>query len=334
MSNPVNTNVIALRNPPMLFSDTFSVGGGGSPITPLIRTPVGPVRGQGDGVHPRRHVRVGVSGAGDLVEQLGGYGVDADQTTGARVLGDHRGAVGRHLGQRETGVGQVGDLGEEGEVAAGGLGAALDDVSGDHRAGQCVVIVTAPTEVRGGGPDDHRGVGDPPGDHHVGPGPQTVRDAPAAQVGIRRQRRTQTEFGGARLQVVTLDVGHPGRDAQALRQGAYRVGQPGGIQPAGVGDDAHAALVSQSQAVLELGQEGLGVTAFGAFHPVAAQDQHGQFGQVVPGDVVDVAAGEHLAHRRVPVAVETGAVRDPDGVQSCHAHPPGIGVNTTNQPVG
>ena len=31
MSRPVSTNVMALRNPPMLFSDTFSVGGGGSP---------------------------------------------------------------------------------------------------------------------------------------------------------------------------------------------------------------------------------------------------------------------------------------------------------------
>ena len=42
MSRPVSTNVIALRKPPMLFSDTFSVGGGGSPRTPLIRTRSGP----------------------------------------------------------------------------------------------------------------------------------------------------------------------------------------------------------------------------------------------------------------------------------------------------
>jgi hypothetical protein len=42
MSRPVSTNAISLRNPPMLFSDTFSVGGGGSPLTPLIRTRSGP----------------------------------------------------------------------------------------------------------------------------------------------------------------------------------------------------------------------------------------------------------------------------------------------------
>ena len=38
MSSPVSTNVIALRKPPMLFSDTLSVGGGGSPRTPSMRT--------------------------------------------------------------------------------------------------------------------------------------------------------------------------------------------------------------------------------------------------------------------------------------------------------
>ena len=38
MSKPVSTNVTELRNPPMLFSDTLSVGGGASPITPLTRT--------------------------------------------------------------------------------------------------------------------------------------------------------------------------------------------------------------------------------------------------------------------------------------------------------
>ena len=42
MSKPVSTNVIALRNPPMLFSETLRVGGGGSPVTPLIRTRSGP----------------------------------------------------------------------------------------------------------------------------------------------------------------------------------------------------------------------------------------------------------------------------------------------------
>ena len=88
----------------MLFSETFSVGGGGSPRHPADPHPVGAVGGQFDGVHPGRDIRVGVAGAGDLVEQLRGDGVDADQPAGARMLGDHRRAVGVDLGQRETGV--------------------------------------------------------------------------------------------------------------------------------------------------------------------------------------------------------------------------------------
>lgn len=66
-------------------------------------------------------------------------------------------------------MGEVGDLGEERVIATGGLRAALDDVPGRDRSGQLVVVVAAPAEVRGGGPDDDRGVGDPTGDHDVCP---------------------------------------------------------------------------------------------------------------------------------------------------------------------
>ena len=51
------------------------------------------------------------------------------------VLGDHRGPVGGHLGDREPRVLQPGNLGEEREVAAGGLRPALDHVPRHHGAG-------------------------------------------------------------------------------------------------------------------------------------------------------------------------------------------------------
>ena len=78
------------------------------------------------------------------------------------------------------------------------------------------------------------------------------------------------------------------------------------------------------------------------FHPVAAQDQHGEFGQVVAGEVVQLAAGQHLPHRRQPVAVEPRAVADAhrpfaeadfSGAPSkatATVNPPRV----TNQPVG
>ena len=42
MSSPVSTKVVEFRNPPMVLSDTFADDGGGSPVTPLIRTRSGP----------------------------------------------------------------------------------------------------------------------------------------------------------------------------------------------------------------------------------------------------------------------------------------------------
>ena len=72
------------------------------------------------------------------------------------------------LGDREPGVAEVGDLGEERVVAAGGLGAALQDVPGDGGAGQGVVVGGLPAEVRRRRADDQRGVGDAAGDDDVG----------------------------------------------------------------------------------------------------------------------------------------------------------------------
>src|SRR5699024_5620986 len=104
-------------------------------------------------------------------------------------------------------------LGEEGEVAAGGLGAALDDVTGRGGAREGVEVRTPPTEVGDGRTDDDRGVGDPPGDDDVGAGGHGPGDAEAAEIGVRTQRCTEPELGRARGEVVTADVGDGGGEA-------------------------------------------------------------------------------------------------------------------------
>ena len=146
----------------------------------------------------------------------------------------------------------------------------------------------------------------------------------------------QAEFFGSGGQVVAVDVGDPYRHAQPLRQRAYGVGEPGGIQAAGVGDDAHPAVLCQSQTLLELGQEGFGVAAFGMLHPVTTEDQHGQLGQVVTGQVVEFAANQHFAHRGEPVTVEARAVPDTNWSRGTRRrrHPCTPSVGRTNQPVG
>ena len=108
-------------------------------------------------------------------------------------------------------------------------------------------------------------------------------------------------------------MGHRDGDAQFLGEPADGLGQTGRVQSAGVGDDPHATVVGDAEALLELCQEGPRVAALGVLHPVAAQDEHGQFGKVIAGQIVQFTAGQHLVHRVEAVAVEAGAVADPYG---------------------
>ena len=140
--------------------------------------------GQPDRVEAGGDVGAQVAGRIDLVEQLRGDRPHGDLAAGAVVLAYDRRAVGRDLGPREAGPVHALHFGEERVVAAGGLGAALDDVPGRHRAGQDVPVVDRPVVVPGGGTADHRRVGDSPGHHDVGAAAQGLGDSPAAQVGV------------------------------------------------------------------------------------------------------------------------------------------------------
>lgn len=99
-----------------------------------------------------------------------------------------------------------------------------------------------------------------------------------------------------------------------LRQLPYGGGKSGRVQSARVGDDPHAPLVGEPQALLQLPQEGLRVTGVRVLHPVPAEDEHGQLGEIVTGQDVERAAGEHLAQCVEAVTVEAGGVPDPQYV--------------------
>ena len=94
-------------------------------------------------------------------------------------------------------MGEVGDLGEERIVTAGGLRPALDDVARGDRARQPVVVGATPAVVCGGRPDDDRRVGDAAGDDDVRAGVQAVDDAPRSEVGVGRQRRAPPDVAAA-----------------------------------------------------------------------------------------------------------------------------------------
>ena len=185
--------------------------------------------------------------------------------------------------------------------------------------------VGRPAVVGDRGADDEGGVGDPAGDHDVGALAQGGGDAEAAEVGVGGERAVEAEVGGAAPQVVALDVGDRGVEAEAAGDLAQPVGQPGRVEAAGVADDRDAPLERQAEAVLELADEGARVAERGVLHRVLAEDQHGQLGEVVAGEAVEAlpvgGALEHLAHRREAVAVEAGAVADAEGPRgSLRAH--------------
>ena len=179
---PVSANVMELRQPPWRLAVTLRVDGGGSPRTPRDAHPVGPVRGERNGVEPGHGVGAQVARAADLVEELCGHGPHRHRAARPRVLGDHRGPVRMHLGQREADPFPVRHLLEEGVVAAAALGAALDHVAGHHCPGDGVEIVVRPAEGVQGRTDDEGGVGHAARDDHL-------------RAGLRARRRSGAPGG-------------------------------------------------------------------------------------------------------------------------------------------
>ena len=143
--SPVSTNVIRLR----IAAVEVDAHLGGWRRRRAANTadphPVGTVVGELDRVEAGDDVGVEVLGRADLVEQLRGDGADVDQAAGAGVLGDDRravaatSAIGKPGGSDGSGISS-----KKRVVAAGGLGAALDDVAGDDGAGQRVPVVECP----------------------------------------------------------------------------------------------------------------------------------------------------------------------------------------------
>ncbi|MCY1423761.1 hypothetical protein D9M71_394840 [compost metagenome] len=136
-----------------------------------------------------------------------------------------------------------------GEIAAGALRAAFDDVPGECGLGQPVVVVPGPAEFVHQGGADHRAVHHPAGDDDVRAEPQRLGDARRAEVGVgryahRRQRlaaehfHAAGEFAEARQQVVADQHGDLQRDAGLRTGGGQRGGAGLRIDPAGIADDA------------------------------------------------------------------------------------------------
>ena len=74
-----------------------------------------------------------------------------------------------------------------------------------------------------------------------------------------------------RAHVVALDVGDLRVEAEAAGDLADLVGEAGGVEAAGVGDDLHAPLEREAEAVLDLADEGARVAQRGVLELVLAR---------------------------------------------------------------
>ncbi len=126
------------------------------------------------------------------------------------MLRDRGRAIGLDLGDGKSRADEIVEFGEERIVSAGRLGTAFDDVPGDNSTRECIDVFRSPTEVGGGGTDDHRCVGDSPGHDDIGSGVEAPRNAPRTEIRVGGQRARvglETELVDASEEIVAFDMG-------------------------------------------------------------------------------------------------------------------------------
>jgi len=218
-----------------------------------------------------------------------------------------------------------------GEQPARGLAAAFDDVAGQAATRQRVVIGGRPAKGIHQHAQRHRRIDAAAGDDDLRTRVQRGLDRQRAQVGVGgqhpgRQRRAALQLAHRRLgaaqlvdqraHVVARDHGDLHRHAQFGRQRAQRVGATFGVDAAGVADDADAMChhVVEHAAHRHRDETG-GVAQLGLFQPRASQDRHGEFGQVVEHQKVDLPAGHQLRRADAGVAPEARGAANAHGAR-------------------
>ncbi len=228
-------------------------------------------------------------------------------------LGDGRGPVVGDLGYGERQSREI-SAQEPGEVTAGHLRAAFDEMSCDQCSGELVPGVPGPTVPPCGRADRQRSIGHPAADHDAGPAAQGPCDPPPAQVGVRRCG-DEPVVGEAQIDhpvghVIAADRRDVETVARLARHGSDRRGQTRWIETTGVDHDAGLTGGELVENWPQMCQEGPGEARLGVARPQLGQDAHGDLGEVVAGQHVRCGAAEHIAQSLGAIAVETGEVGD------------------------
>src|SRR5690606_5248065 len=136
-------------------------------------------------IETRDGVGVRVARPRDLVENLRldrrlGY-----EPAGPLVFGDGEAAVFLNLSDREPRALEIRDFLEASIVAARRLWAAFEDMPGDDRRGDRIVIVVRPTKMVDGGAHDERSVGHTRTDHQISARIERFGNTARAEIGVR-----------------------------------------------------------------------------------------------------------------------------------------------------
>ncbi len=262
----------------------------------------------------------------DLVQHLLQHRMHRDQPTGAFRLADDELAAGLDFDDGETHVGVA--LAHQlpvGEVAAGALRAAFDDVARYRAGGELVVFVFFPTELVHQRAQHHGGVDAAPGDDDLRAGIQRTGDGDGAEVGVHRHQggrhRLATvqlgavgEFLLARQQVVAQH--HADLDRHAGLGGNFLQRLLAGqrIDAAGIGHHLDAARLDLAQqrrhhVLDEVG----GITVVGIAHTLGGENRHGDLGEVVENQVIDITFMHQLRRGGIRIAPEGGGAADAHG---------------------
>ena len=174
-----------------------------------------------------------------LVEQLLANGVEGDHAAGPGGLGDHEGAVGLELTDREADHPRGGVRPPIARVVAtADLARALEQVSAGDSGCETVPVVSGPPEFEDERGEEQRRVGDPTADHDVGAGLECFHDRTRSEVGVREECVLgKIEVGGVGADVVAHDRGHlEARDSVQTQGVDHRPAGADRVDATGVGD--------------------------------------------------------------------------------------------------
>ena len=277
----------------------------------------------------------------DLVDQLLADRADAHLAPGAGRLGEDRGAVLAHLGDRVPQRLEPVDVGPATRVqAAGRLAAALDGVGDDGGHPEPLPVVERPAELVDQRPEVERDVGHPAADDDVRAQVERLDDPLAAGVdrgvgepvadrvelgaGVevaeaRRPARSRSSIRSSMSSPRTTAIRTPGRPSSSASARMARAAARGFAPPALVTTLTPFSTQAGEGAAQQV-DDVAGVAPLGVGRALLREDRHGQLGEVVAAEVVDVAALDHLDRGTHAVAPERHARAEPDDL-AAHAEP-------------